>query len=267
MRTIQLIVEYDGTTYSGWQIQRNARSIQDFLQDAVCTICNEKITLMGASRTDAGVHAAGQMASFCTASQVPLESFLRGLPSLLPRDILIKAVFEAPSDFRVIQDAVGKKYTYLVLSDAVGSSLLRDRVWHVRRKLALKAMREAAKALLGTHDFSAFMANGSSVKTTERTIHALRIKASKKPPFGIHFCRTWGCLLEISFLGSGFLRNQIRNMVGTLVEIGEGKRDPASIKEILLSKKRHRAGVCAPAHGLYLIDIFYDESKLKKIRL
>lgn len=247
-RTIRLIIEYDGTNYVGWQIQHNGIAVQQRIQDALRKMTGEEVVLIGASRTDAGVHALGQVASFRTTSLIPLLGFVRGLTGMLPCDIVIKAAEEVDADFHAQRSACGKIYRYLIWNNTQPTALDRWRMWHVARPLDVAAMRKAARTFVGKHNFRSFMGPRTAVKSTTRRIKRLTIVSKN---------HDGGRTMTITFEGDGFLRSQIRNMVGTLVEVGEGKRAVADIKKILAAKDRRAAGFCAPAHGLYLVRVIY----------
>jgi tRNA pseudouridine38-40 synthase len=249
MRNIKLIIEYDGTNYCGWQVQENGPSIQAEVEKALFSITGEKIRINGSGRTDAGVHARGQVANFITESTIPGEKFAYALNSLLPRDIVIKDSREVPLDFHSRYSAVGKKYSYLVFNSKFPSALLRNYAYHVNycERLDIGRIEKAAEAFIGTYDFSGFMSTGSKVSDTVRTIYDLSIEKQ-------------GELIRFNYKGSGFLYNMVRIITGTLLFAGIGKIDPEDIKEIILSKSRDRAGITVPAYGLYLEEVYYDLS-------
>lgn len=240
MRNLKLILEYDGTGYSGWQSQSHGRTIQDVVGKAVGTMTREKAILHGASRTDAGVHACGQVATFKTESPIPCESFLKGLNSLLPEDIRVKHVEEVAENFHPIRCASGKIYEYRFDLASSPSALQRNRLCWVGPGLDWKEMRRASAFLIGEHDFKSFQAADASVQSTVRTL------------FEIQFVDS-----AIRFTGNGFLKQMIRNLVGTLIEVGEGNRSADSMPQLLVAGDRRLAGPCAPAHGLYLMRVDY----------
>lgn len=259
MRTFKLIIEYDGTNYVGWQQQLNGLSVQECLEKALATMTGEKVSVTGSGRTDAGVHAVGQVVSFRTRKKLPAMAFARGLQTLLPRDISVGHVEEVHEKFDARRDAQGKQYRYLISHADVPSALLAGRVWHLHQPLNVTAMRCAARHLVGCHDFSTFMASGSTVRHARRTIQRLTISTcsrKKMIPFTDSHVNH-GRLIIIDVVGDGFLRNQVRNMVGTLVEVGEGKRTPQEMRELLRAKNRKKAGMCAPPQGLYLVKVAY----------
>lgn len=248
MRHIRLVVEYDGTSLCGWQRQSNGPTVQGHLEAALAQLLQHAVTVTGASRTDAGVHARGQVASFRTERTIPLHGVRRGLNSLLPEAIAIREATEVGDDFHPRFSATGKHYRYTVLARPDRSPRWRDRAWHVPEPLALDATREAAALLLGEHDFAAFRAAGCTANTTIRRIDTIDVVAGDE-------------LLTLEVRGNAFLRNMVRIVAGTLVEVGRGRLTPAQVREILESRDRTRAGITAPAHGLELIEVRYDGTR------
>lgn len=267
MRNIKLTISYDGTDYSGWQIQPNGVTIQELLQKAVRQMTGEDNNLVGAGRTDAGVHAFGQVASFRTEKGIPIEGFRKGLNSVLPADIRIMSVEEVPDNFHPIRDSKSKHYRYII---SVGESeypLFLNRSWLIMRDLDERMMREASLCLVGKHDFSAFRAADDCNNGAVREIFDLKICAYDKNIFISDFLLQGVASSDakplnkssyiIDIKGDGFLKNMVRNIVGTLVDVGVGKITPAEFKEIFESHDRKKAGVCAPASGLYLVAVEY----------
>lgn len=244
MRNIRLVIEYDGTNYAGWQVQKNAKSIQATLETALKRILREKIKLISCGRTDSGVHAKGHVANFKTNSKIPLVNIQRGLNSILPKDIVIKEAKEVPLDFNSRFDAKSKVYRYTILNRSCPAALYRNYFYHIPYKLDLNLMRREAKVLLGRHDFKSFQAADKKERSSVRTIKKLTVK--KKGDF-----------IEIEMEADGFLYNMARNIVGTLVEIGRGRFKPGSMKNILKAKDRNLAGRTAPAKGLCLAEVKY----------
>lgn len=244
MRTIKLTIEYDGTNYAGWQVQPNGLAIQQVLEEALAKILGAPTRLYSSGRTDAGVHAEGMAAMFRTEREMPLTAFSDGLNALLPPDIAVKAAAEAAPDFNPRHDALGKHYRYTIFNGRRRSPLLRLYAWHLRGKLDLAAMAAAATGFVGEHDFAAFRTTGCAAKTTVRRIDAVEISMESE-------------LIRIDVKGSGFLRNMVRIMVGTLVEVGRGKRPTDSIARILAGDGCTPAGATAPARGLCLIEVYY----------
>ncbi|MDO9493101.1 tRNA pseudouridine(38-40) synthase TruA [Acetobacterium sp.] len=244
MKNIQIIISYRGSNYCGWQVQPNGVTIQEVIIRAIKDLSGEVVNLTGSGRTDAGVHALGQSANFFTASTIPPEVWYRALNTRLPADIRVIQSRECHPDFHSRYHAKGKSYLYKFLVSPVTSPFLADLAFHVTRTLDWAAMEEAAASFLGEHDFTAFMASGSSIKTTVRTIA------------DISFCNN-DELWEMTFSGNGFLYNMVRIMAGTLYEVGYGRLKPQDIKAIIAGKDRSKAGITAPAHGLYLKEVYY----------
>lgn len=243
-RNIQILLEYDGSHYHGWQRQKNALSVQECVEKAIQKITKETNSIIGSSRTDSGVHARGQSANFYTGSKIPTERIPYAINSHLPQDIRVYKAIDRPMDFHSRYDAEGKKYTYLVLNNTFSSALEYHRVWHVPQNLNIGHMQRANEFFIGTHDFSAFRSAGSAVKTSTRTITSskLVVKDAK-------------IMLEIE--GTGFLYNMVRIIMGTLIEVGRGKIHYNKIPKIIESRDRNRAGVTAPAQGLCLEKVYY----------
>lgn len=244
MRTIKLIIQYDGTAYSGWQEQPNAPSIQETVELALAKIIGQRVRVQAAGRTDAGVHALAMPAVFHTESAVPLRAFVDGINSHLPEDIAIQSAEEVPNDFRVIGGALNKTYRYSIYNAPVRSPLHRRTAWFVRAPLDLDAMRQAASRFIGTHDFSAFRGQNCTAATTQRRIDAIDIRQD-------------GFLIIIDVTGGGFLKNMVRIMSGTLVDVGRGRFQPGHISTLLNTPDRTKGGVTAPPHGLCLLQVSY----------
>ncbi|ABR50516.1 tRNA pseudouridine synthase A [Alkaliphilus metalliredigens QYMF] len=244
MRNIMIEIEYDGTNYSGWQIQQNAPSIQEEIAKALKKVTGEEITTHGSGRTDAGVHAQGQVASFQLHSKIPAERISFALNGKLPRDITILEAKEMPEDFHARYSAIGKRYGYCIMNNTHGSALLRNYCYHVPYKLDLQKMKQASETLLGTHDFKGFMASGSQVKSTVRRIDEINFD-------------TQGSQIWITMQGNGFLYKMVRIIVGSLVGIGTGKIKEEALQNILETQNRRVAVKTAPAQGLYLQKVFY----------
>lgn len=253
----KLTLEYDGTRYVGWQSQKNDKSIQEALEKALAVMCKEQVQVRGASRTDSGVHALGQVAAFHSTLEIPSKGVLRGLNSLLPEDIRVLSVKKMPQDFHPIREAKGKIYRYIILNDEVFSALLQYRSWFVAEKLNLAAMKKAAVHLVGKHDFASFMGSGSSVKDAIRVLSSISITTSRQDFFGMGKPSAKGRYIIFTFKGVGFVKYQIRNIVGTLVEVGKGQRVPEEMPKILAKKNRPAAGRMAPARGLYLVKVIF----------
>jgi len=246
-RNIRLLLEYDGAGYHGWQRQLDAATIQGVLEDAVARLTQERVAVIGSGRTDAGVHARGQVANFRTGSGIPLKAFHQGLNSMLPKDIAVLQATEAPPEFHARKSARAKTYEYRILNRSTRSPLHRNYAWRLAPPLDLEAMAAAAAALPGEHDFTAFRASGSdNINPVRRVLAA----AWRQEPGG------W---LSFTITATGFLRGMVRSLVGTMAEVGRGKSPPAILAELLASGARRLAGPTAPPQGLYLVEVFYEE--------
>ncbi len=244
MKKICLTFEYDGTAYAGWQVQPNGLSVQEVVEQALARVLGESVRLHSSGRTDAGVHARGMVAHFVTSRQLPMSAYREGVNRLLPKDIAVKEALEVDDDFHARFSARGKWYRYTICNSAVRSPLMERFAWHVRGPLAHQAMAEAAVAFEGRHDFSAFRSSGCEARTTEREV------------FSLDVCRIEE-LVHVDVKGAGFLRNMVRVMVGTLVDVGQGKRPSGEIKQLLDSGCRKQSGRTAPPQGLCLMNVWY----------
>ena len=251
MRTLKLTLSYDGTRLVGWQRQAAGDSVQGVLEDALARFEGGPVTVHGAGRTDAGVHALGQVASVEVTFAHDAGMLARALNAQLPEDVRVLAVEDAAPGFHARFDARSKTYRYCIRNGPVASPFERAFVWHVPQPLDLDAMRQAAACLLGRHDFSAFRSIGTEVPDAVRTLHASAIVETAGAGDG-------GRLLTYEVTGDGFLRHMVRAIVGTLVEVGRGWRDPAQMDALLQSRDRARAGATAPPHGLFLVRVVYD---------
>ena len=258
LRNILLTIEYDGSGFSGWQRQPEKRTVQGELEKALSRACGCEVKINGTSRTDAGVHALGQRASFICDSGIPTEKLAFVTNNLLSGgqnklatgsgvgDIRILKAEEKPMDFHARFDCKNKTYRYVIRNTAEPNIFLRNYCYHVAKPLDIEKMREAAGYILGKHDFACFQSAGSNERlTTVRTIHKLDIHNEAE-----------NVIIEVN--GDGFLYNMVRIIVGTLVEVGLGKREPAELDDIIASGDRARAGHTAPAEGLYLAEIFFE---------
>jgi len=268
MRNIKLILQYDGTDYAGWQIQqsqvkrsekskveRKIITIQGVLQETIKKITDENTKVLGATRTDAGVHALEQVASFKTHSDLKIDVFKRALNANLPPDIRILDVAECPEDFHPRFSAKSKIYSYIISNVRDYSVFLRRYSWQIPYQLNYNSMQEAARHLIGRHDFSSFRASGCGAKSTVRRIFTIEV--SQFFSFEFLTFRFDIPLIKISIEADAFLRHMARNIVGTLVEVGRGKMLPQDVLDILKSRDRDSAGPTAPARGLFLEKIIY----------
>jgi len=255
MRHIKLLLEYDGSNYHGWQSQKSGNTIQDILYERIVSITGSQIRLAGASRTDAGVHALGQVAAFSTNSDLSIDVLKRALNAKLPKDIRILAIEETDGAFNPRFDAVKKRYTYLMSIGRNESAFLHKYRWQMKASLNLDAMKEAGSLLTGEHDFSSLRGSGCSAKTTVRHIHSLEITTLHTMEFmTVSINAGW---IKISIEANAFLRHMVRNIVGTLVEVGKGRIAVKDVSAILNARDRTKAGPTAPAAGLFLEKVFY----------
>lgn len=255
MRHIKLTIQYDGTSYAGWQVQNDKITIQGLLEKAANTVTGESMRITGAARTDAGVHALEQVAVFKTDSDLEAGIFIRALNVNLPDDIRVTDAVECEPDFHPRYDAKNKTYSYLISRTGAYSVFLKRYSWSIPYKLNCDAMKAAADYLIGAHDFACFRASGCGSKHPVRTIHRIEISEMSSVEFiGFQFNAP---VIKISVTANAFLRHMARNMVGTLMEIGRGKCSPFRMKEILESGDRRLAGKAAPACGLFLERINY----------
>jgi len=245
LRTIKLVIEYEGTHYLGWQVQPNGQTIQGVIQDCLKRLTGEPLQLIGSGRTDAGVHALGQVAHFKTESRMDANTFQRALNSLLPKDIVIRRAEEVEAEFHARRSAKSKVYEYRILNRTTPPAIDRQYIWYIPQKLNLDEMKKATHSLVGEHDFSAFRSVGSSARSSVRNILQADWKRGK------------GGLLRFEIEATGFLKQMVRAIVGTLVEVGRGKISVQDFKRILDSKDRKEAGPTAPAHGLFLNEVKY----------
>ncbi len=246
---ILLKVEYDGTAYAGWQRQSNGLAVQEVLEQKLSEVLHESVSVTGASRTDAGVHALGQRAHFDTQSRIPADRFPFILNTMLPPDIRITEGVQVADRFHARFLSCGKIYTYRILNRRHASALGRNQVLHVPVPLDLDRMTESVHDLVGTHDFSAFQASGGTAKSTVRTIHSC-------------FLTRQGDLIQMTIEGNAFLYNMVRIIAGTLLDIGHGKRTEDAFRKALETGDRLSLGPTAPAHGLELTDVFYPKDAL-----
>jgi tRNA pseudouridine38-40 synthase len=245
MRNIRLLIEYDGTNYQGWQVQAEGPTVQGMIEEKLARITGETIQLIGSGRTDSGVHAFGQVANFKTRSQLGVDSIQKALNSLLPPDVVIQRAEEVEEVFHARRDAKSKLYEYRILNRSLRSAFRREYAWHISQKLDLEEMKKATQILIGEHDFSSFRSVGTPTRTATRRVIRAEWKQGREG------------LIRFEIEANGFLKQMVRALVGTLVEVGRGKIDSRELQKILESKDRKVAGPTAPAHGLFLKEVKY----------
>ncbi len=258
MTNVLLEIQYDGTHFSGWQRQLNARTVQGEIEKVLSTLCLQKIDVQGTSRTDAGVHAYMQGVSFKGDFAIPVNRIKKAANGLLPDDIYIRKAIEVDEDFHARFSSVGKTYQYKILNTQEKDIFSRNYYYNICKPLDLEMMKEAGACFVGTHNFITFMSSKSQVENTIRTIYSLNIQEEiiKHPQ--------QGRLLIIEVTGKSFLYNMVRIIAGTLIDVGLRKIKANEINDIILSKDRWRARHTAPAKGLYLKKIYFDETELKE---
>ncbi|MBI4847132.1 MAG: tRNA pseudouridine(38-40) synthase TruA [Nitrospirae bacterium] len=257
MTHIKLTLQFDGSGYSGWQVQEKDRTIQGVLEDALSSITKEEISITGCSRTDAGVHALEFVTSFKTNSTMRPDEFLRAVNSNIPQDIRVVDAEECDENFHPRYDAKSKLYSYII-SNAVPQNVFLNRyAWQLplRKPLDVNAMKEASRFLIGEHDFSSFRASGCGAKHPVRNVMSIEI--FEMPSIDFMTFKLDAPVIKISIEANAFLRHMVRNIVGTLVDVGQGRTSPAQIKEILNAKDRSATGKTAPSCGLFLERVMY----------
>lgn len=247
MRTLRLTLEYDGTRFAGWQVQPKERTVQGEVERALGILLRHDTRVTVAGRTDAGVHALSQVCSFRTDSDLAADRMLRSLNGILPRDVAVWAVDEMEEDFHPRFDARGKHYRYRILARRARPAVDRARCWHVFEALDPRRLQDALVPLLGSHHFGAFRAADCPNRDPVKTLLEARVSADN-PPY-----------LEIDLIASGFLKQMVRIIVGTAVEVGTGRREVTSMGELLERRDRREAGRTAPANGLFLVRVLYGE--------
>lgn len=257
-RRILLRVAYDGTNYHGWQLQSNAATIEGELNRALRALTGEEIVVTGASRTDAGVHALGNVAVFDTTSRIPAEKFSYALNQRLPEDIVIQSSKQVADDFHPRHCDCRKTYEYDILNRTFPLPAYRNTAYFLYGTLNIEAMRRACQAFLGEHDFASFCAAGAQVQTTVRTIYSLEVECRPLTEANVGSADQ---LLTIRVKGNGFLYNMVRIIAGTLVEVGRGHIKPEEVAGIIAAKDRANAGPTAPARGLRLVEIEYRKNQ------
>ncbi len=250
MKRVKLIVAYDGTSYCGWQVQPNAITVEGVLNEALTSLLHETITVIGASRTDSGVHAMGNVAVFDTDSKIPGEKFSYALNQRLPEDIRVQSSCEVPLDFHPRKVNCNKTYQYRIVNSEFPNPLKRLYAHFTYYNLDVDKMQEAADYLVGEHDFKSFCSIHTQAKETVRTIYSLQVTKENEE-------------IIITIRGNGFLYNMVRIIAGTLLQVGLGNRKPEEMEGILLAKDREAAGPTAPACGLTLLQIKYEDQKIE----
>lgn len=249
MRTIKCTLAYDGSAYAGWQVQVHENTIQQILETSLAKITGERIRVTASGRTDAGVHALGQVVAFRTESPLSPEVFVRALNAELPRDIAVLDAAEAPEGFHATRSAKRKRYRYVIHDGPVRDVFRRQTAWHCSRGLDADAMHRAAQSLCGTHDFSSFETQGSPRKTAVRTIYDISVRRGFDG--NEH-------LVAVEAEADGFLYNMVRTIVGTLAKVGRHARAESWVAEVLAARNRRAAGPTAPPQGLFLVEVDYD---------
>ena len=247
LKNIKLTVAYDGSAYHGWQRQKNALTVQQILEEKISLMVRSSVTIIGSGRTDAGVHAAGQVCNFFHNSKIKAEDMIKGLNAILPDSIFIKDAVEVPESFHSRYSATAKTYNYVILNRREPDIFKRNYLWHIKKILDIDSMKYCLARLEGSFDFSSFMASGS--KSQNNTIRTIFMAKLNVYDHGI---------INIILKANGFLRHMVRNIVGTIVEVGLGKRSTAEFVDILAAKDRKAAGKTAPAQGLFLMEVEYN---------
>ena len=247
LRNIKLVIEYDGTNYCGWQIQKNGPTVQETLTKILTRITGHKITLYGAGRTDSGVHSIGQTANFLTASRLTPYQFLRAINDHLPRDIVTRSVKEVPKSFNSRYAAKSKIYRYTILNSIIPKVFNRNLYYFLPYKISIDRMKKAVRYFVGRHNFKAFAAKSPQKDDCNRRIYSIKITQDTD-------------YVYIDIKGNGFLHNMVRTIVGTLLWVSHGKIQPEDIKDIIKSEDRKKAGPTVPAKGLCLVKVNYELS-------
>ena len=245
MPVVKLVIEYDGTRYVGWQVQPNGPSVQAEVERALATLHKAPRRVIAAGRTYAGVHARGQVASFAEERPLPLPAYVKGMNALLPGDVAVRAASLEADGFDARRSARGKRYRYVIENGPTRAPLGRLQAWQLFVPLDVAAMREAAAPLVGRHDFAAFQAADCACDHAVREVR--RVEVAGEP----------GGRIEVVLEATAFVKHMVRNVVGTLVEVGQGKRAPGSLPALLASGDRRKAGPTAPPQGLCLEEVFY----------
>lgn len=249
MRNIALTLQYLGTAYHGWQVQKTETSVAQTLERGLSMVCGEPIKVTGCGRTDAGVHAEHYVANFRTSSRIPVDRLPFAANTHIPEDIVVKAAYEVAEDFNAIGSCIKKEYTYRIYNSRIKNPFYVDRTYFYPKRLDEAVMDRAARMFEGTHDFAAVRSVGTNVRSTVRTIHYCRVTRN-------------GELLELKVCANGFLYNMVRAITGTVLYAAEGKLVPEDIPVILDSGNRTLAGPTAPPGGLYLTRVWYEDERL-----
>jgi len=244
-KNFKLVLEYDGSSYHGWQRQKGLLTIQEVVETCLAIMTQTPVRLLGAGRTDAGVHARGQVANFFSDTQIPPARLLRGLNSLLPEDIVALELNLVPKDFHARFKAQSKVYEYRIHNGPLPPALGRQYSWHISRPLDWRAITHCLKLLEGRHDFSSFQAAGSAVRSSERVVLATEVSSVDEHT------------RLIAIEANGFLRHMVRNIIGTLVDVGAGKLTEEGFSAVIAARDRQQAGMTAPARGLCLLEVRY----------
>ncbi|HIQ20061.1 MAG TPA: tRNA pseudouridine(38-40) synthase TruA [Planctomycetes bacterium] len=248
MRKLKLTLAYDGTAYAGWQRQPGEPTVQEVLEEALERVTGQPVRTLASGRTDAGVHAWGQVVGVTTATSLAADTLQRALNAQLPKDVVVREVSEVGVDFHPIRDVVKKHYRYVIHDGPVRDVFAWRYSWHYPRRLDEEAMDQAAQPLVGRHDFASFQSAGAPRSSTVRTVYHLQVKRAT---------REWHDPVLIEIAADGFLYNMVRAIVGSLVEVGRGARPPEWITEVLAGRDRGRAGPTAPPQGLFLVEVSY----------
>jgi len=247
-RRLKLVISYDGRDFAGWQSQKHGDTVQDHLEAAFERVCGTRLAVTGSGRTDSGVHALGQVANFICDGEVDLWRLQRGLNGVTPRDIAIRCVEAAPENFDARRDARLRHYRYRIWNDRCPTAIERRTSWHVHAPLDLTAMEHAVACLAGEHDFASFQAAGCEAAHSVRRVYQSSLRRERE-------------LVTFDIEANAFLRHMVRNIVGTLIEIGRGERSADAFAELLAARDRTLAGPTAPPEGLFLMEVRYEERK------
>jgi tRNA pseudouridine38-40 synthase len=253
MRSLRITLAYDGGSFAGWQFQPNQRTVQGVVEDAIFQITQERVRVQGSGRTDAGVHALGQVASVELNNGLPAERLCLALNSVLPDDVSLIDVSDAPPRFHACRDAIKKRYRYQIDNGKRANVFLRRYRWHHGQTLDVKLMHEASQSLVGRHDFRSFETAGSERTDTVRTVSDMVVHRDERD----------GSQVNVEVEADGFLYNMVRTIVGTLCWVGHGRKPPSWVGDVLGALDRRKAGTTAPPHGLFLVHVYYPREVLE----